>query len=212
MQQIQDNVSYETFLHQKFYKRRLLESSKMDEWDYKILEVLSENGRATTREISEATGIQQMSVLRRMKKLEENKVIKNYSIRIDHSKLGFNVVAYVLINTDYGRSERPANMQESVMKQLSRYPFVSCVGLIAGQKDILLRMRARSIAELERFISAINVINEISNTETLVVMKDSKRTPDMQKKFIKFLRDPEFAESFFVDEEGNPLRRGSMVV
>ena len=184
----------------------------MDKTDYQILEVLIENSKASTREISGKTGIQQMTVLRRIKKLEEDNIIRHYTVKINHEKLGFSVVAYVFIKTDYSQCDPSATLRSDVMTNLSKYPFISCIGSVTGRKDILVRVRARNIKELEKFIAAISMMKEISDTETMVVLNDVVRSPNGHRKLITFLRDKEYAESFFVDNDGKPLRRGKLEV
>ena len=51
----------------------------MDKLDYKILNILKENGRETASDISKAIHLSVSAVLDRIKKMEESGIIKGYT-------------------------------------------------------------------------------------------------------------------------------------
>ena len=53
----------------------------MDKLDYKILNILKENGRETASDISKAIHLSVSAVLDRIKKMEESGIIKGYTVR-----------------------------------------------------------------------------------------------------------------------------------
>ena len=55
----------------------------MDKLDYKILNILKENGRETASDISKAIHLSVSAVLDRIKKMEESGIIKGYTVRVD---------------------------------------------------------------------------------------------------------------------------------
>jgi len=73
----------------------------IDNKDLKILELLKLNARFTTKQISKKTLLPITTVHNRIKKLENLGVIKNYSVVIDHKKLGKSISAYILMNINY---------------------------------------------------------------------------------------------------------------
>jgi len=172
-----------------------------DEKDLKILQLLIENARMSHRDISKATKIPTMTVMNRIKKMEKNGVIKRYSAKIDHEKIGLSIVAYVLINTYYPHVQKKQTTQVDIAKQFTKYPFISCISALTGKNDILLRVRARDIKELKRFVTKIAQIQGISNTETMVVLEDVTRSSTSHQDLIKFLRDKEYSKHLFKIEE-----------
>jgi DNA-binding Lrp family transcriptional regulator len=61
---------------------------ELDEKDEKILEVLDKKSRSSIADISRKTGIPRDTVLYRMKKMEEKKVIRFYHTALNPSILG----------------------------------------------------------------------------------------------------------------------------
>ncbi|KHO52340.1 MAG: Transcriptional regulator, AsnC family [archaeon GW2011_AR13] len=55
----------------------------MDQIDTKILNVLLENSNRSYRKIASFVGVSGVTVLKRMKELEKEKVIKNHTINLD---------------------------------------------------------------------------------------------------------------------------------
>ncbi|WP_456471495.1 winged helix-turn-helix transcriptional regulator [Methanocaldococcus sp.] len=72
----------------------------MDEKDLKIINLLLKNGRMSYTEIAKKLGTSESSIRKRVKKLEEEGVIKGYTAIIDPSKIGYNVVALTGFDTD----------------------------------------------------------------------------------------------------------------
>jgi len=81
----------------------------LDDLDKKILEILRYNARLTYTAIGEKLGVAHSTVYERIRRLEENGVIKRYTTIIDVEKLGFKpTVAMVTIYTDPKESENIA--------------------------------------------------------------------------------------------------------
>jgi len=60
----------------------------LNETDQKILKVLLEDARFSSRQIAKNVGVSVGTVLSRIKKMEDEGLIKGYSVLIDHEKLG----------------------------------------------------------------------------------------------------------------------------
>lgn len=172
----------------------------LDEYDYRILELIMENCKLSYKEISKRTGINAMTVMQRIKKLEKSGVIRMYTAKLDPSKLGFNILAYMLINTGTSSEHKGKIFNEVIAKKLEKYPFVSCISTLTGRNDILLRVRARSIEELNKFINKIKTSNkEIKRTETLIVLSDITKSSVTYQNLIHFISNKDYAKSLLGD-------------
>ena len=81
----------------------------LDGLDRKILEILLDNARLTYTEIGKKLGVAHSTVYERIRKLEENGVIKKYTTIINTDKLWFKpLIAIVTIYTDPKESENIA--------------------------------------------------------------------------------------------------------
>jgi Lrp/AsnC family leucine-responsive transcriptional regulator len=75
-----------TIVHQWFDSGKKVE---LDDFDYKIIKLISENTRLSTIYIAKALDTTSTKVHYRLKKLKELNIIKAYRIQIDFSKLGY---------------------------------------------------------------------------------------------------------------------------
>lgn len=71
----------------------------MDQIDINILEVMKVNGRATASEISKKVNLSIPAVSERIRKLEENHIIDQYSIKINRDKVGYKLLTIVFRRT-----------------------------------------------------------------------------------------------------------------
>lgn len=62
---------------------------KMDEMDRKIIEELRQNSRLSMSELGRRVHLSSPSVTERVRQMESFGIIKQYTIDIDHEKLGF---------------------------------------------------------------------------------------------------------------------------
>jgi len=137
---------------------------ELDEVDQKIIEMLRRNGRASYKEIAEELGVGVATVYKRIKRLERIGVIKGYTAVIDESKLGKNIVGYV------GLEVRPADTSKVISELLKLDDVVELV-TVTGAFDILVKVRAKSLEDLWRFIYVKTPrIKEILKTTTMIAI------------------------------------------
>lgn len=70
---------------------------ELDNIDLKILHSLSENSRIQWKELGKEIHMTGQAVGNRIKKLEENGIIKAYTLALNDLKLGMNYTAFVII-------------------------------------------------------------------------------------------------------------------
>lgn len=141
---------------------------KIDITDRKILALLLENSRLSYRKVAKRINVSAATAMNRIKKLEENKIITNYSSKINHSKLGFDITAIVEIKIHKGRDELVSN-------ELKISPYVASLYTITGSYDILAVTKFRNREELNKFIEKLSKNENIEDTHTkyvLNVLKD----------------------------------------
>lgn len=62
--------------------------SKIDKTDAKILEILQKDSRITNTDLAEQLNMSNSPCWRRVKQLEDSKIIKGYGVLLDRKKLG----------------------------------------------------------------------------------------------------------------------------
>jgi Lrp/AsnC family transcriptional regulator, leucine-responsive regulatory protein len=70
---------------------------ELDNIDFKILRLLSENSRVQWKDLGKQIHMTGQAVGNRIKKLEDSGVIKAYSLIVDEMKLGLTFTAFVII-------------------------------------------------------------------------------------------------------------------
>lgn len=119
----------------------------MDKIDYQILDILKKNSRETASEISKKVHLSLPGVSERIKKLEENNIIKKYTILLDRKKMDYHILAFIHIQIDGSE-----NIKEFT-KLILQYSFVLECHHITGEYDYLLKVLAKDIVSLELFLS-----------------------------------------------------------
>jgi Lrp/AsnC family transcriptional regulator, leucine-responsive regulatory protein len=72
-------------------------SHPLDHTSRRILQLLSADGRASYQAIADEIGLSRPAVMERVKRLEEAGLIRGYHARLDRSKSGFPITAFVAI-------------------------------------------------------------------------------------------------------------------
>jgi len=123
---------------------------KIDKIDKKILFELSKNSRESLNNIGKKVNLSKSSLLYRIKKLEENKIIYKYHTFINHSYLGklYGRVAFNLFNISIEKLEESINL----LKKLEE---ISWLGTTQGKYDLCLGICVKSIKELYQTINKI---------------------------------------------------------
>ena len=111
----------------------------------KILEILMKDGRKSYTEIAKMLGTSETSVRKRVKKMEEEGVIKGYRAEIEPSKIGYNVVALTGFDTN------PEDFL-TVAKKLCEFEEVKKVWTSTGDHMIMTEIWAKDGKELSEIL------------------------------------------------------------
>jgi|LGVF01.2.fsa_nt_gb Lrp/AsnC family leucine-responsive transcriptional regulator len=137
----------------------------MDRYDYNILTELQNNGKLSIAELGRVIGLSTTATKERVKKLENEGVIKGYSAVIDASKVGLDMTAFITVPV--GNLE----IKEMADKLSSINEIVEC-HKVTGNTCFLVKVRARNSSHLELLIDEIN--NFAKNTYTYLVLSTAK--------------------------------------
>src|SRR3954469_24249718 len=106
-----------------------------------------ERGRAPWTEVGEVLELSAPAAAERVRKLEEHAVILGYRAIASPEALGLPLLAFVHVTLG-ASAQRPAFLEE-----MARHEQVAECHHIAGDDDYLLKVRCRSTADLERFLT-----------------------------------------------------------
>ncbi len=142
--------------------------------DAKILNILQSNSRISNAEIARQINMAPSAVLERIKKLENNKIIKKYTAQIDASEVEKELLAFILV-----KANGPI-VDKSTAKKLANVPEVQEVHIVAGEDCFLVKVRVENTAALTELLRGeIASIGSISSTSTTIVLETVKETSEL---------------------------------
>ena len=143
----------------------------MDEKDYKIIEVLKDNADFPTRKIAKKTLLPITTVHNRIRKLKQEKVIKKFTVDLDHKKMGRGLLVYVLIDVDIPWLNQNKVNQFDLVKKIRSFYFVDEVHVVTGGTDMVAAIRVKNVEEFNKvLLSKLQRIPGIQETTSLVVI------------------------------------------
>lgn len=144
----------------------------LDEKDMRILEQLKRNSKLTSQQISRETLIPITTVHNRIKKMTKTGIIRGYSVILDNKKLGYDIIAFIMISVNYLAADGSRISQEELAKNISRMPRVVETHIVTGGTDIIAKIRVHDIGELNNFVTKeLRNIDGVENTETMIVLE-----------------------------------------
>ncbi len=142
----------------------------MDELDERLVERIDSGMiRATTlaRKLNEPLS----TIHARLKKLENEGVVRGYKGDIDWRKAGMSITAYILVNIDINLLKSSKRSQDRILKELLSIPYVKEGHIITGEADILIKIVARDTEHLKQMLlNKIDGVEGIVKTKTIVVL------------------------------------------
>ena len=144
---------------------------KLDQTDLRVMDMLNIDAKASTRTIAKKLNIPITTIHNRIKKLEQEKVIKKYTPVYDYKKLGKYIYALVLIKTKYEFIEGKNKNQEDIAREIKALPGVEEVCSVTGIIDLIVRVRQDTIDQLNDFlIDKLRKVPGVAETQTMIVL------------------------------------------
>jgi len=138
---------------------------EIDEKSLYILRVLSKDSRISCREIASLLRMHPATVMKKVKEMEGEKVIKKYTINVDYEKLGYTMTAFVFVQYESGKYP---------IEELAKIPGVVCAYEITGEYDAVCMVIAKNRSELKNIIHEIASSANVKRTSTALVLKTVK--------------------------------------
>jgi Lrp/AsnC family leucine-responsive transcriptional regulator len=138
----------------------------LDDVDKRILELLSNDGRMSVKDIAQHVGLSAPSTSERIKRLEERGVIRGFTVEIDPASIGFTLQAIIRV--------RPLPGKLHVVQQLiEAIPEISECDKVTGDDCFIARLHVRSIEELDTILDRI--ADKAETNTSIVKLQPVKR-------------------------------------
>ncbi len=146
----------------------------LNDLDIKILQLLRGDAKIVLKEIADKLGSKPSTIHNRIKNLEEKGVILKHTIDLNLDYIGFNLSSFVMLK--YDKHETHLDREE-LAKVIGGIKRVQEVHLISGDFDMILKVRAKDVADLGDFVNKeLNTMHGISFSRTYISFKSIKVT------------------------------------
>ena len=142
----------------------------MDATDYKILNLLQADCRITLRAIGDQVGLTPPSVSERIRKMEDEGVIRSYGVEIDRTRLGYAVTGYIMAAPEPEKYGAFCAFCEG-------HPAVVEHHHLIGSYNALLRFAVKDTNELEELLSRIKTFGDSRTELELKALFRAKELP-----------------------------------
>jgi Lrp/AsnC family transcriptional regulator, leucine-responsive regulatory protein len=141
----------------------------LDKTDYHILRLMQENARISNADMARELGMAPSGVLERVKKLEQKKVIQQYTTRLNPEALQQKMLAFIFMKASDGPG------CNTTAQQLAKIPEVQEVHHIAGDDCYLVKVRTYDSASLMHPMrTSFSKIPNLLSTRTTIVLETVK--------------------------------------
>jgi len=141
-----------------------------DAIDAKILELIQKKGRIKRNEIAEKIDLSLPATSERLRKLEENGFLEGVFGKVNHTLLGKDITALVLVTLDSSRHFG------SFVDHAQHVDDILECHAITGDGTHFLKVRTENTASLEKLLGKIQSWQGVTKTTTTIVLSTQKET------------------------------------
>jgi DNA-binding Lrp family transcriptional regulator len=140
----------------------------LGESDLRLLEVLSRDGRAGYAELTEASGLSESAVRRRMEYLRASRVLF-FEMDIEPAVLGHHTTAHLSMSV-------PPSGLASALRELAGHPEAAFVAATTGATNVAATVVCRDEADLYRYMTTrVSALTQVTWVESTTVFRRVKR-------------------------------------
>lgn len=163
---------------------------ELDKTDRKILAILQSDGRLSNQDVADRVSLSPSPCLRRIKRLEEAGVIRQYVALLDPAQIGLGLLAYVNVRLEKHRdgatnaagARRPSDSPHTDFAlSVANWPEVVACYAMTGEMDYLLRVHVEDMDHFSRFMMKTLLshpaVADVKSSFALQRIKDTTALP-----------------------------------
>jgi Lrp/AsnC family transcriptional regulator, leucine-responsive regulatory protein len=147
-------------------------TTSLDEIDRKLVALLDDNARLPVSDLARSVGLSAPSVSDRLRRLEQNGIIRAYTLDIDPRALGYQISALVRIRPLPGK----LHLVEKLIQDTPQ--FIAC-DKITGDDPFLARLVVRSIEEMDDVLEGLSD-HAVTSTAVIKSVSVKPRLPPLK--------------------------------
>lgn len=135
----------------------------LSEKDEELLSILRCNARASVSDIARATGVSRTAVQNRINKLENNGIIKAYSIVLGSE------YSHQMISANVSLKVHP-NLRKNISITLRKMHQISHIYSISGEFDLLVTVQAATLEKLSNTLDIVCALDGVERTNSSIIL------------------------------------------
>lgn len=147
----------------------------MDSIDKAILSILQRDSATPVSDIAESVGLSATPCWRRIKKLEEDGVIRGRVALADREALGLSLTAFISVKTAHHNESWLGKFAEIIR----RIPEIIEVHRMSGEIDYLMKVVVPDMAHYDRVYKRLIAAAEFSDVTSTFSMETLKQTTEL---------------------------------
>lgn len=149
------------------------QKNSLDDKDLTILRLLQENAKITVREIAAKVHLSPTPVHERIKRMENEGVIRQYATLLDHTKVGKRLIVICYVSL----KEHSKQAGLSFIKAIHAFNEVTECYSISGEFDFMLKVIVENMDIYYDFhVNKLSQINNVGHVQSIFVMGIIKQT------------------------------------
>ena len=142
--------------------------AKIDQLDYKILQIVSKDSRIAFKEIADKCNVSRAAIHQRVLRLMQQGIITGSGYSIDPKAVGYNTWTYVGVKLERG------SMYRDVADQLTAIDEIVECNFTTGPYTMLIKLYSRDNGHLMELLNGrIQQIPGVISTEALISLEQS---------------------------------------
>ncbi len=121
-------------------------SNSVDHIDLNLLRALQRDASLSQRELADVVGLSQNACWRRLKALNDKKVLQGSTMRLDRAQLGLDLVVFVMLRTRHHSAE----WLDTFRRHVLTIPEVVDFHRIGGDYDYQLKVVTQDMSSYDR--------------------------------------------------------------
>jgi Lrp/AsnC family transcriptional regulator for asnA, asnC and gidA len=141
---------------------------EIDNTDLRILEILTQDAKKAYTEVAKKVYVSQGTVHVRMNKMEEAGIVERTTLRLNYSKLGFDITAFI------GIFLQKSALYEKVLSELKTIPEITNIHYTTGNYSMFVKIHCRDTNHLKEVLhDKMQQVEGIERTETMISLEES---------------------------------------
>ena len=146
----------------------------LDEIDYELLRLLTQNSRMTNADLAAGVGIAQSTCITRVRSLVSRGVISRFTANVDPAAVGLSSQVLISVTLRAGARSHLADF----MKEMRNLPEVIQVFFLGGSEDFIVHLAVRDNDHVREFVlENLSSNATVASTRTNMVFEHFHKGP-----------------------------------